>query len=108
MPLSLSYLLLFVTLVAVCLELLAFTLRYVVLLKKRVLCALHWPSWCAVSHGSRVEQVLCTASSQCLLHPHTAGSPSNEGHVTTAFAWEPKMFSLCGIPTFLLGFLGIL
>ncbi|KAM7117974.1 uncharacterized protein J5F26_002776 isoform 1-T9 [Ciconia maguari] len=36
------------------------------------------------------------------------GPLSNGGHITTAFVWETKMFSLCGMPTFLLGFLGIL
>lgn len=71
-------------------------------LKKRGLYVLHWPSWHAMSHGSEVEQVLCTASSQRLFHPHTAGqeSLSNGGHITTAFVWGAKMFSLWGMLTF--------
>ena len=78
-------------------------------LKKEICYVLHWPNWHAMSHGSEVEQVLCTASSQRSFHPHTAGqgSLSNGGHIT-AFVWATKMFSLCGMPTFCLGFLGIL
>ncbi|KAM9564573.1 uncharacterized protein ACIB01_006664 isoform 1-T1 [Guaruba guarouba] len=56
---------------------------------------------------------ICTAklqapALQAFLDHGETGLPAMKDIITTVFVREPKMCSLCGIPTFLQGFLGIL